>query len=325
MDVGKQGMGEHGKANRLTGPALLATALCALAAWGGEPKFTKPTPEEALKFLKALPRVWRNTRDFDPKAPSKKILIQLWEDFTVEDLKTLKVVHPGGHVDDPEAPGRFSRRHLRLKASDWRHFTVFEQLEAFEATHDIDGITDECFFYLGHLPQSVTRVQLEMSEATGEGVRCLQKLKNPKPLSLNFWRTIRDAASVHAGGISSLEYLDVNGCPRITGSGVAALAKLRNLRILKTGGCSLSDASLRNFKALAVEQLDLSDNVAEWVVKYRGGGLHKFTVSFAGLKSLLASKDALPNLKRLTLRRNLPRWVKPVVKAEPFSKAEKQS
>lgn len=63
--------------------------------------------------------------------------------------------------------------------------------------------------------------------------------------------------------------------------------------------------------------------MAEWVIKYRGGGQHHFTVSFAGLRSLIASEDALPNLKRLTLRRNLPGWAKPVVKVESFSKAQK--
>ena len=34
-----------------------------------------------------------------------------------------------------------------------------------------------------------------------------------------------DVAIVHAAGISSLEYLDVAGCPRITGTGVPALAR----------------------------------------------------------------------------------------------------
>jgi hypothetical protein len=130
-------------------------------------------------------------------------------------------------------------------------------------------------------------------------------------------------ALVHAGGIRSLEYLDVNGCPRITGTGVKALAKLQNLKTLKIGGTSLSDASLVHFRALRVEELDLSDNVGEWVVKRQGGGEHHFTVSFAGLRSLIASKDALPNLKRLKLTRNLPRWVKPAVKSKPFSKAQK--
>ena len=227
-------------------------------------------------------RVWRNTRDSDPKAPSKKILLQLWENYTAEDLKTLKVVHPGGHVEDPKAPNRFSRRHLHVEPRHWRYFTVFEQAEAFVVGHDMDGVTDECLFYLGKFPQSVTRIQLEMSEATGEGVRHLQNLANLKALSLNFSRTIGDVALVHAGSIASLEYLDVNGCLRITGRGVA-----------------------------------------EWVVKYRGGGMHRFTVSFAGLRRLLGSEDALPNLKRLTLRRTLPRGVKPVVKAGPFSKAQK--
>ena len=305
--------------------AAMALTLSGVAACGAEPQFRRPTPQEALKFLKALPRVWRNTRDFDPKAPSKKILIQLWENFTVEDLKTLKVVHPGGHVDDPDAPGRFSRRHLRVKPSDWRYFTVFEQAEAFEAFHDMEGITDECFFYLGKLPQSVTRIHLAMSEATGEGVKHLRSLKNLKALNLLLSRTIGDVALVHAGDIASLEHIDVNGCPRITGSGVAALSKLKNLKVLKIGGCSLSDASLANFRALSIEELDLSDNVAEWVIKYRGGGQHRFTVSFAGLKSLLASRGSLPNLKRLIVRRgaNLRGGGKPVTKAELLTDAQR--
>ena len=283
--------------------AMLAPVLCAVAAWGGQPAFHKPTPEEALRFLKSLPRVWRNARDFDPNAPSKKILLQLWEDFTVQDLRTTKLIHPGGHVEDPSAPDRFSRRHLRLRPSDWKYFTAFEQLEAFEATHDVDGITDQCFFYLGQLPQSMTRLHVEMSEATGTGVQYLRNLRNLKSLSLNFSRTIEDVALVHAGDIPSLEYLDVNGCPRITGRGAAALAKLKKLKVLKIGGCSLSDASLRHFKGLAVEELNLSDYVAEWIVKYRGGGRHRFTVSFSGLRKLLASRGSLPNLRRLVLRR----------------------
>lgn len=268
-----------------------------------EPRFKRPKPEEALRFLKSLPRVWRNTRDFDPSAPSKKVLVQLWEDYTVQDLKTTRVMHPGGHIEDPKAPNRFSQRHLRLRPSDWKYFTALEQLEAFEATHDLEGITDECFFYLGQLSQSVTRLHIEMSEATGEGVRHLQNLKNLKSLSLNFSRTITDAALVHAAGIGSLEYIDVGACPGITGSGVAALSKLKNLRALKIGSCSLSDSSLRYFKALPVEELDMSNVEAGWIVRYRGGGRARFTVSFAGLRTLLASRDNLPNLKRLVLRK----------------------
>ena len=89
---------------------------------------------------------------------------------------------------------------------------------------------------------------------------------------------------------------------RVRGTGVQALAKLKNLKTLKIGGCSLSDGSLRFFKSLSVETLDMSDYVKSWVVRYRGGGKHRFTVSFAGLRNLLASKQNLPALKRLMLK-----------------------
>lgn len=259
------------------------------------PEFKKPSPEEALRFLKSLPRVWRS-------AKGKKVLVQLWEDFTVADLKTLKVAHPGGHIEDRRSPNRFSRRHLRLKPSDWKYFTVFEGLEEFQVGHDMEGITDECFFYLGQLPQSMHTIKLEMSEATGEGVKHLRSLKKLKALSLNFSRTIRDVALVHAGEIETLEYLDVGACPAVTGTGAAALAKLKKLKVLKIGSCSLGDADLVHFKDLAVQELDVSNVEKGWIVEYRGGGRCRFTVSYAGLRKLLAARDALPNLKRLFLR-----------------------
>ena len=285
--------------------ALLAPVLCggAPAPVPTEPEFRRPAPEEALRFLKSLPRVWRNTRDYDPKAPSKKILVQLWQDFTVEDLKSLKVLQPGGHVEDPTAPNRFSKRHLRLRPVDWRYFTVFERLEVFRMGHDIDGVTDECLFYLGQLPQSMHTVKLEMSEATGEGVRHLQNLKNLKTLGLNFSRTITDVALVHAAGIERLEHLDVSACPLIRGPGVAALAPLERLKVLKIGSCSLSDASLGYFVSLPVEELDMSHVEEGWIVEYRGGGRCQFTVSFTGLGRLLTTPGSLPNLKRLVLRK----------------------
>lgn len=291
----------------------------AVPAGGKEPEenpeqqFRKPPPEEALRFLKSLPRVWRNTRDYDPKGPSKKILVQLFEDYTLEDLKTVKVLQPGGHVEDPTTPTRFSKRHLRIAPMNWWYFTAFEQLEVFKMGHDMEGVTDECLFFLGHLPQSMQTIKLEMSEATGEGVKCLQDLQNLKSLSLNFSRTIGDVALFHAAGIESLEELDVCGCPRITGAGVAALAGLEKLRVLKIGSCSLSDASLRHFLHLPVEELDMSHVEEGWIVEYRGGGHCRFTVSYAGLQALLTYQGSLPNLKRLVLRKT------------QFSDAQKQA
>ena len=287
-------------------PAAVSYGAAAVAT-KEPPEFKKPAPEEALRFLKSLPRVWRS-------AKGKKVLVQLWEDFTLADLKTLKVAHPGGHIEerspiplhrdwslDRTAPNRFSRRHLRLKPSDWKYFTVFDGLEEFQVGHDLEGITDECLFYMGQLPQSMHTVKLEMSEATGEGVKYLRNLKKLKALSLNFSRTIKDVALVHAREIEPLEYIDVGACPAITGTGVAALAKLKKLKVLKIGSCSLSDAGLVHFKDLAVQELDMSNVEKGWIVEYRGGGRCRFTVSYAGLRKLLTTRDALPNLKRLIL------------------------
>ena len=255
----------------------------------------KPTPEEALKFLKSMPRVWRNPTG------KKKELTQLWESYTVADLKTLKIVHPGGHVEDPTAPNSFSRRHLRISPADWKYFTAFEQMEEFVVAHDMEGITDECLFHVGQFPQTVKTLRLEMSEASGEGIRHLQNLRQLRALSLNFSRTLDDRALVHAAGVASLQYLDVNACPQVTGTGVAALAKLKNLKTLKIGSCSLSDESLQHFNNLPIQELDLSNVEKGWIVDYRGGGRCRFTVTFDGLRRLLANKQNLPNLQRLLL------------------------
>jgi hypothetical protein len=138
-------------------------ALPNLPVYGGvspgqKKAFEKPTPEEALVFLQLLPRVWRS-------AKGKKILVQLWEDYTVEDLKTVRLVHPGGHIEDPTAPNRFSRHHLRLRPKDWRYFTVFGRLEQFEMGHDMPGVTDECLFYLGH-GSSISRHRYAVSSSS---------------------------------------------------------------------------------------------------------------------------------------------------------------
>jgi hypothetical protein len=295
-----------GRTTTVAALAVAAFVLCGAAPAPlpppAEPVFQRPSPEEALRFLKSLPPVWRNTRDYDPKAPSKKILVYQWKDFTVEDMKTLKLCHPGGHVEEPGKPGSFSKGHLKIRPADWRYFTAFEQLEEFKMVHDIDGATDECLFYLGQLPQTMHTIKFEMSQATGEGVRYLQNLKDLKSLSLNFSRTITDVALVHAAGIESLEYLDVGACPLIQGSGVAALARLKNLKVLRIGSCSLSDASLAYFVHLPVEELDLSFVEQGWIIQYRGGGHCQFTVTAPGLARLLNTPGSLPNLKRLILR-----------------------
>ena len=297
-------MRKRGKQVQWGGWASAVVALWGAAAWGAEPEFTKPTQEEALKFLQSMPRVNRdNPPGFVPRFPGERYFVQLFKDCSIQDIKAMKVVHPGGHVETAPGSGRFSQRHTRINPSDWKYFTVFEQLEEFGVGHDMENITDECLFYLGQLPQTMRAIRLEMSEATGEGIKYLQNLKNLKALSLNFSGTIRDVALEYAGGIPSLEYIDVRACPAITGSGVDALSSLKNLKVLKIGSCSLSDLSLNHFKSLPVEELDMSNVEEGWIVKRRGGATCRFTVTFDGLRRLLASKENLPNLKRLVLRK----------------------
>ncbi len=271
-------------------------------------RFVRPTAEEALAFLRTLPTVWGG-KDADGKVK----WVQPWANRTVEDIRTMRTLHPGYHIrsgamwrrGEPVLPERkalpkfVGKMHIRLDPSDYRYFTAFERLEKFEVTHDLEDLTDECLFYLGHLAPSVHTIRLEMCEATGEGVRHLQNLRNLKTLTMNLSRTVTDVALVHAAGIASLERLEVSACPAITGSGVGALAKLRNLKGLKIGSCSLSDAGLAHFKRLSIEELDLSHTEMGWAIEYRGGGRARFTVTYAGLRALLANRRNLPNLKRL--------------------------
>jgi hypothetical protein len=273
-------------------------------------QFLKPTAAEALAFLRTLPLNWGGK-----DAQGNVKWVQPWADRTVEDIKTMQTLHPGYHLrsgdmwrrGQPVGPERralpkfIGKMHTRLDPGDYRYFAAFEKLEKFEATHDLEDLNDECLFYLGHLSQTVNTLRLEMCEATGEGVKHLANLKNLKTLSMNLSRILTDAALVNAAGIVSLERLEVSSCPAITGSGVAELAKLKNLKALKIGSCSLSDASLASFKALTIEELDLSHAEMGWAIEYRGGGRASFTVTYAGLRNLLADRQNLPNLKRLIL------------------------
>lgn len=274
------------------------------------PKFVKPTAEEALAFLRTWPLTWGGK-----DANGNIRWVQPWANRTVEDIRTMTTLHPGYHLRSgkmwregvPVPPERkaqpkfIGKMHTRLDPADYRYFAAFERLESFEATHDLEDMNDECLFYLGHLSQTVKSLRLEMCEATGEGVRHLANLKGLKSLTMNLSRTISDVALVNAARIASLERLEVASCPAITGSGVRDLAKLKHLKFLKIGSCSLSDASLANFKDLGIEELDLSHNEMGWAIEYRGGGHANFTVTYAGLRALLADERNLPNLKRLTL------------------------
>ena len=270
--------------------------------------FVKPSAEEALAFLRTLPLTWGGK-----DANGNVKWVQAWEGRTVQDIKTMQTLHPGYHIrsgvmwrrGEPVGPERkalpkfVGRMHTRLDPSDYRYFTAFEKLEKFEVSHDLEYLTDECMYYLGQLPQSVHTLRLEMCEATGEGVKHFQNLKGLKTLTMNLSRTLTDTALVNAAGIESLEHLEVSSCPAITGSGVSALAKLKDLKSLKIGSCSLSDAGLANFKALTIEELDLSHTEMGWAIEYRGGGRADFTVTYAGLRALLVDPKNLPNLKRL--------------------------
>jgi hypothetical protein len=242
--------------------------------------YTPPTAEEALTFLQSLPPIGR-------KVDGKPQMVQIWADKTVSDIKTMKKLQFGGHV---EGGG-----HLHIKGSDWKYLTAFEQLEIANLW-EIEGANDTAFYHLGHLPQSVTVFNIEQADAvTAKGVKHLQNLKQLKTLSIGWSKGIDDEAVKQMAEIFSLEELNVSGCPKIKGPGLKSLSKLKNLKTLKLSMSALTDEALVNLSALNVEELDLS-KPPKWVKNY------PYDITFDGIKNLLAETEHLPKLKKLTLK-----------------------
>jgi hypothetical protein len=244
---------------------LLATALPAFAAE------TRATPEEALAILKSFPPVAR-------KVDGEKKMVQLWQDKTVADIRAMKTISPGGHIE--------GGAHLRIKGDDWRCFTAFEQLEKAELW-EIEGADDTAFRHLGNLSQTVNWLFVEIAEVSDRGLAPLANLKNLRFLGVGWTKTVTDGALESLASIQSLEHLLVNGCKGITGSDAGKLTALPKLKVLEMAGTGVTDATLSNLAPLKIEELNLSQT----------------TVTPAGLKKLLSDAGCLPNLKTLTLKK----------------------
>lgn len=238
--------------------------------------YKRPTAEQALAFLKTLPPVGR-----------KSGLVQLWQDKTADDIKTMKTLQFGGHVK--------GGAHLHMKGDDWKYITAFESLEVGNL-FEIDGADDRAFYHLSHLPQSVHTLKVESAdELTSKGLKHLRSLKNLKELMVGWSAKIDDSCLVAISSIPSLEVLNVSGCPQITGTGIPYLVKLKNLKVLRMSMSALRDAALVNLSRLNIEELNLSKPPG-WVKNA------KYYITFNGIKGLLQNKQALPKLKLLHLK-----------------------
>ena len=93
-------MKEHGRSFRRLGPVLIVASLGALAAWGAEPEFRRPTAEEALKFLQSMPRVNRNhPPNFVPRFKGERYFVQLFKDCSIHDIADLRHIGYGNFKD----------------------------------------------------------------------------------------------------------------------------------------------------------------------------------------------------------------------------------
>jgi hypothetical protein len=246
--------------------ALLLLCPATLPAAG-----PKATPEEALAILKSLPPIAR-------KVDGKKQMIQPWQDKTPADIRTMKLISPGGHIEGGP--------HLKIKGEDWRCFTAFAQLEKAELW-EIEGADDTAFRHLGNLSQTVNWLFVEIAEVSDRGLAPLANLKNLRYLGIGWTKTVTDGAFDSLARITSLEHLLVSGCKGIKGEGVGKLTVLPKLKTLEIADTGVSDATLSRFAALQIEELNLSQN----------------KVTAAGLAKLLSDTKNLPRLKTLTLKK----------------------
>lgn len=253
---------------------LMTTGFCSLVvcfALAGTEVYQRPTAEEALTFLQSLPPVAR-------KIDGKKQMVQEWKNKTANDIRTMTEIAPGGHIESGD--------HFTLHGKDWRYFTAFENLK--KATlYEIHGVSDEAFYHMGHLSPTVTYLFVEGGEFTDKGVKELQRLKNLEFLGIGWNKGLDDAGVAHMAELPNLTEVLVSGCKGVKGPGIERLAKLKKLKTLKAAGTSITDSTLVHLKKLGVEELYLGQN----------------DVTSNGLKTLLADRNALKNLKTIELKK----------------------
>ena len=247
--------------------------------------YERPTPEETLAFLKSCSPVWGGG--------GKGKLGNRWTDKTADDIRTMKKVKIGGHVE--------AGPHLLIKPDEWRYLTAFAQMEEADFNELQGRGGDRIFYHLGNLPQTVTTLKVEIRQPTGKGAKHLANLKNLRNLTLGISDTpLGDQIIAQLSKIRSLERLDITCEARnVKGAGVALLSKLRTLKSLKIFFFSINDSALGHFGRLSVEELDLSKPF--WLAKSKD---HKneYKITSGGIKKLLANRRNLPNLRKLTLR-----------------------
>ena len=228
---------------KLYGAAFLVVCAAAVITEAAHHEYERPSAEEALTFLRSTPPVARRV-DGEPK------LVQLWADKTANDIRTMKELKPGGHIE--------GGAHFHLEADNWRYFTAFEQLEIAELW-EVDGANDIAFKHLGHMSQTLRSLSIEGVEISSAGLRTLKNLQNLEILRIGWSKGVSDEALAPVAEMSSLKELLISGNKEVTGSGFKHLEGHPNLRNLKASGTSITDDAFAHIGRIPnLEFLDLA-------------------------------------------------------------------
>ncbi len=239
--------------------------------------YERPSAEEALAFLRALPPIGRDGG-----------LVQPWIEATVEDVRSMTTLQFGGHIEGGD--------HLHIDGDDWRYVTAFESAEVANLW-EIGGADDRAVAHLSHMPASLHTLNIEQADTvTADGVRELRRLTGLESLMIGWSANIDDEAVAALGWLDGLEELNISGCPKIEGPGLRFLNRLMlpQLRVLKLSMSALTDDALTNLADLGIEELDLS-KAPDWVENA------EYHLTFEGILSLLADAETLRSLRTLTL------------------------
>lgn len=196
---------------------------------------------ETLAWLKAMPTM-------SGSAIGPKRERDCFRKLTLDDLKTLKELHIGGHI---VKDGKNTPAHIEFPADDYRHLTALPALEKLGFMEN--GIGDTGLAHVGKIA-TLTHLTFGDHALTDAGLKHLANLKKLTYLNLCFPDTkhggnISDKGMEELARVTSLETLDLRAT-QISDAGLAKLKALPNLKELLLNNTAITDAGLVQLQAI---------------------------------------------------------------------------